>query len=359
MAIIHYNTIIAELGTQIKLITDAYSHHGFNIVANEVKAPLGAACVLYITLKGLAITLGMIKEPLNDFAKSALRIGVIYTFVMNWGMFSGYFVNFLSGVAHQIGTALMPLNPVGDAIFKRLDLTAGLQLVLKEVVWVANWTWNKGTMMSPGPYLTAFLIWLSGVAVVAIAFFEIVVATILLSILFCLAPLFIALTLFDKTKGYFDVWLGKCVSYSLVMIFVSAVVGLSLSLVHWSIPVTSAGQVIDIHLVGWVPIVFCSLLCIMATLEAAQLAKSIGGGCASGSGSAMVGGLLGYGLGMASKSKGFASVAKKGAILSSKGMLTPLKVGNYLGARALQSKTLRRTGAQIRGMISTRKGSAK
>ena len=347
--VIHYNTIIAELGLQISTIVKAYSSHGFNTVANVVKDPLGAACILFIILKGLAITVGWIREPMSEFTKSAVRIGVIYTFVMNWGLFSGYFVDFLSLSANELGSALMRLNPIGDVIFKSLDITAGLQMVLKEVVWTANWTWSKGSMLHPGPYLTAFLIWLSGVAVVVVAFFEIIVAKMLLCILFCLAPLFIALTLFDKTRGYFDIWLGKCVGYSLVMVFVSAVVGLSLSLVHWSIPVTATGKVIEMHLVGWIPIVLCSLLCIMATLESAQLAKSIGGGCSGGTGSAMVGGLIGAGLGMAAKSKGLSIGGIKASGKSALGLSRAVALA---GSKKYRAKAFKKAGRKLRSFAS-------
>jgi type IV secretion system protein VirB6 len=360
MSTIQYQNLIADLGIQIKLITSAYTVGGYETVAAKLRPPFGAACLLFITLKGFAILFGAIKEPINDFAKSAIKIGLIFSLITSWSFFASYFVDFLTSAANQIGEVLMYMSPVTDSRFKSIELTKGLQLVLNEVVQVGNWTFSKGSWTNIGPYITAILIWFSGGAVVFYTFSEIIISMMMSSVLYCVAPLFIILTLFEITRGWFDKWLSSCVSYALILIFVSAVGGFFLQLVHASIPITSAGTIHPMHLTGWFPIAFCSLLCIKATREAVGLAKSIGGNFSGSSGSEMVGGLIASGLGIASsaKAKGTQAAKLAGSVglmagsLGQSAALAPLRMGAFMVSKKYRAKTKDRVSNKVRNISS-------
>lgn len=298
-----YATIILKLTAQINLITDAYTVNGYKTLANLLEKPLGLACVLYMALTGLAITRGIVKTPVHEFTKVALRITFVYLFAMNWGMFSEFVVNLTYKASSELGAVLMQINPLDIPIFTGTGINGGLQSVLIEVIRVGTWTWAKGSLMNPGPLFTSLVIYIAGCLVVGLAFFEIVVAKLMMTVCYCVAPLFISFTLFDNTRSFFDRWLGNLVGYSFVLIFVSSVVGLALSLVHWSIGGHYLAKAAGIKLVSWVPLSFCAALCVMVVLEASRIAKSIGGACSTGHGSAMVGAFVGSTLGVVSQSK--------------------------------------------------------
>jgi type IV secretion system protein VirB6 len=311
-----FSDVILQLGAQIDQIASAFSSDGYQTIATMVKAPLGAACLLFITLKGFAITAGLIKTPMQELTKSAIRIGVIYTFVMSWGLFSGYVVAFLSSVAEHFGAALMHINPLKLPTPESVGINASIQKVLREIMSVGALTMAKGSMMNFTPIFTATMIYFAGGAVIGLAFFELMCAKLFVAILFCVAPLFIAFTLFEQTRGFFDKWLGNLVGFTFVLIFVSAAVGFAMSLLFWAVDDTYVTKAVNIGSVGWLPLFLCSLFCIKAILEATRLGLGIGGACTSTSG--IMGGVLAGGLGLASSASRTAMPLSGKALMAAK-----------------------------------------
>ena len=180
---------------------------------------------------------------------------------------------------------------------------------------IGAWAANKGTWRHPGPYFTGGFIDLAGFMVVGLAFFELTVAKLMTSICLVMAPLFISFTLFEKTRSYFDKWLGSLIGFALVLVFVSAVVGFCMNLLHWSIGQNYTNHADSMLATGWIPLLFVAGLSVKAILEVTAIAKSIGGSCCTGSGSAMVGGFMGSALRMskgASKMTGLTKLMSLG-----------------------------------------------
>lgn len=285
-----YDTVVVSLTSQIDTLMNNFIFNGYNALVEALTKPLAALSLLFIVLAGYGITHGFIQSPLKELYKFSLRLGFIYFFAMNWGNFSAYMVGlFIDGAGH-LGATLMKgthLNTSSGSI------TQGLQSVFTEVIKVGTWTIKKASIRHLGPYYTAIMIYISGIAVVLLALFEIVVAKIMLAICLCTAPFFFLFTLFEKTRVFFDRWLGFVVGYSLVLILVSSVVGLCMSLIHWSVAGYMADHAASIDSVGWIPIFIISALSVVCISQSASIAKNIGGACHTTGGSSMALGLMG------------------------------------------------------------------
>lgn len=294
MNVMYYNTVVTSLMTQIDTLMVAFVKNGYNAMAEALKGPFIALSALFIILMGYGITLGFIKAPLQELYKFIIRLGFIYFFAMNWGNFSFYVVGLFDQGAGQLGAIVMKAthHPAGGK-----NIAQGLQSVFTDVIHVGWWTMKKATLRNWWPYYTAWFIWLSGMAVVVVALFELIVAKIMLSICLATAPLFLICTLFDKTRAFFDRWLGSLVGFSLVFIFVSTVVGLVMSLINAVVSGYLPNQAANMDSVGWAPIFLVACLSVACLTQAANIAKHIGGACHTASGSAMVGGLIGGALG--------------------------------------------------------------
>jgi type IV secretion system protein VirB6 len=312
MSIPNYATLILRLGAEIDLITKSFIFDGYRAMSMALKAPVATMCVLYIVLTGFGMTRGLIKKPMDEFVKVVIRIGIVYMLAFNWGTFSEYFVGLFVRGAGELGAVMMKATPFTIPELSRgVGLNGSLQSALIEVVRVGLWTWEKSSFRHMGPALTGLMIWISGLAVVGLAFFEIVVAKLMIAVCMTTAPLFLSFTLFDKTRTYFDRWLDKLVGFSLVLIFVSSVVGLCMHLIHWTIGGHYLNQAVGMSTVDWIPLLLVSCLCVMTIREVVGIAKSIGGMCSTGTGSAMIGGALGGAMGAAATSGG---MMKKGAM---------------------------------------------
>lgn len=296
----NYATIILKLASEIDLLTKTFVSGSYQALANALAKPLGSLCILYIILIGFGITRGLIKSPVNEFIKGAIRIGLIYMLAMNWSFFSAYVVDLFTQGMSELGAVMINRLPTKIPMITGVGINGGLQSVLIEVVRVGNWIWDRATFRHPGPFFSAFMVYASGIAVVGLAFFELIVAKLMLSICLSTAPFFILFTLFDKTRNFFDQWLGKVVGFSLVMFFVSVVLGLCMHLLHWCIGAHYLEHAANFASVDWIPLFICACLCVMALLEVVSIAKSIGGSCSTSSGSAMVGSFVGGAMGATS-----------------------------------------------------------
>ncbi|WP_231950619.1 type IV secretion system protein [Legionella spiritensis] len=303
MAIPTYATVIVQLTDRIDDLTRTFVFNGYNTLSSVLAGPLASLCVLYIVLTGFGIMRGLIKKPMEEFTKGAIRIGLVYMLAMNWGVFSEYLVTLFIHAASELGADLMQATPFDVPVMTGHGVNGGLQSVLIEVVRVGSWTWAKASFKHWAPVFTAMMIYLSGLAVVGLALFEIIIAKLMLAICLCTAPLFLCFTLFDKTRSFFDRWLGTIVGFSLVLVLVSTVVGLCLHLIHWAIGGHYLNHAATVKAVDWIPVFLVACLCVMAILEVTGIAKSIGGTCSTSNGSAMVGGFLGGAMG-ASRTSG-------------------------------------------------------
>ena len=308
----HYANVIAGLAQEIDGLTQRFVFDGYQALAAHLKAPLGSLCVLYIVLTGYGVLRGVINMPLKDLLNSAFRIGLVYLLAMNWGIFSQFVVTFFTKGVSETAAVMMQLLPAKlPQLSSASGVNGSLQSVFTEVIRTGSWVWDAATWRKPGPYFSSLMIYASGIAVVGLAFFELVVAKLMLAICLSTAPLFVLLTLFDRTKGFFDQWLGKLVGFALVIVFVSAVVGFCLHLLHWAVNPLFVAKAAPLHAADWIPIVICAALSLMAILEVVGVAKSIGGGCSTSTGSSMAGGFIGgaAGAGAAAKTMGKAGLS--------------------------------------------------
>ncbi len=293
MEIPTYATIIEELFSELQNLLSSYVFQGYNAMASYLRVPLGLAIVLYIVLMGISISQGWIKLSMSHLSKSALKLSLIYTAAMSWGWFSASVVDLITTGSGQISAILINATPIHLPHLAGEGINGALQTVLIEFTKIGSWVWDMGSWHNMGPYFTAVIIWGFGLALILVSVFELALAQIMLAILFATAPLFVSFTLFKPTQGFFDRWLGACVGFGLLMIFVSSMLALALSVSQWAIAGTYASHAANVSLVGFIPIVAVGFIGIGIILKAAQLAQSIGGTVSTSSGASMLAGTLG------------------------------------------------------------------
>lgn len=288
MAFLYYDTVVTGLVSQIDTLMKTFVHNGYNALAGALKAPLTALGVLSIVLIGYGMTQGFIKAPMKTVYGWIIRMGFIFFFAMNWGNFSFYVVGLFDKGMGELSQAVM--NATHTPVAGK-SMASGLQTAFTNILHVGLWTIKKASLKHWTPAFSAFFIWISGLIVVGVALCEIIVAKIMLSVCLTTAPLFIVLVLFEQTKSFFDRWLGTTVGFSLVFLFVSVVVSLSLSLIHSTISGYLPTQASNMETVGCIPIFLVACLCAALLVQAASVAKHIGGACHTASGATTIAGV--------------------------------------------------------------------
>lgn len=303
---LNYDNFITLFAAEIDSITKTFVLDGYKALSSFLQAPLGSLLVLYIVLMGYGITRGLIERPQQELFRFAFRAGLIYMTAMDWDIFASYIRDLI--VIGSEGIASHMMQALGKQS-SGSSINQSLQNVLNEILGLGTDLLKAGSLRNFSPYFAGIMVLLSGSLTIGLAFIEIVVAKIMLAVCLSTAPLFIIFTLFEQTKSFFERWLGTLAGFSFGIIFVSAVVGLCMHLLHW---ITGALLANNTELTApiWIPIFIVSCLCLFALLEAVSIGKSIGGSVSSSNGAAMVGGLLAFGLGATSSLKNTAEKSK-------------------------------------------------
>ena len=269
-----YATLVNDLLEKVDEILKNFVQEGYQGMVDYLAAPLGAAIVLFFVCYGVSISQGWIKGSVSGLSRSIFKVGVIYFLGMNWGNFSFYVNDLIYKGASEIGSVLLTVSPIQFTSTSALGINGALQAVLIEIWEVAQDIFDTGGISNPVPLIEGVLIGAAGLIFIGLALLEIVIAKCMLSILFVTAPLFIAFTLFEATQSFFDRWLGACVGYALLMIFISAGLGIVISLDQWILAEEYLKQM------KWVNIgaaILVTWVCIGIIKRISVLAMSIGG----------------------------------------------------------------------------------
>lgn len=291
--VISYTNIIEAILTEVDTLLKTYAFDGYTALADYVRVPLGVAVVLYFVCFGVGMTQGWVKGSLSEHAKSCLRIGLIYTIGLHWSFFSEYAYNVFYEASGHIGDVLVGASPVPLPTIGGEGINGALQSILIEVWKISQWILDGGSFTNLGPFVGGLLVGVVGCLLVALAVLETVVAKCMLSILFVTAPLFIAFTLFKCTHTFFDRWLGACVGYACLMIFICAGLGIIVSLDQWILADYYVVKAAEMHWVDMGTAILVSLVCIGLLKRIAGLAMSIGGSVTTVSGHEVLAGVVG------------------------------------------------------------------
>src|SRR3990167_8443304 len=159
MSAVWYSTVIDRFFSEaLNPVLHNFVYNGYTDLANHLKVPLGLAVILYITLTGISITAGWIKLSMSHFLKMAVKIGLIYSFAMNWGHFSEWIVTGIQGSAEQIGNWLLTATPIAIPKISGSGIEGALQSVFTEVGRLSQWDFNTGSWNNWGPYISAYFL---------------------------------------------------------------------------------------------------------------------------------------------------------------------------------------------------------
>lgn len=193
-------------------------------MSSELTAPLTAAMTLYIILYGIAIMKGAIQEPVLDFAIRGIKLAIIWSLVSSAGDYTAWvgnvinqdLPNFIDALAGGSGTGRLPSDPVFSksvGVAERVYQHHVSQGLAGKIV---------------GPVYYAIVMLLGGVILSGVALVFSLWATLGLTIMAAIGPLFICFAMFETTRGWFFSWLGQILNF---LIFKLLIYVLSLTII--------------------------------------------------------------------------------------------------------------------------------
>ncbi|WP_341755412.1 type IV secretion system protein [Candidatus Tisiphia endosymbiont of Ptychoptera albimana] len=203
----------------VKLITDEFHKFTMNFYTKLTKNVtlhriIKAALILYVIIYALTFLAGAIQITAKDLLTRIIKITLIVILIGDdsWNFFNNYLFNaFIKGtdylMTNVVGLTSSTVNIFGfiDPIFDKYTNGRFWGLLFIQLLQIHN-----GLTFVAIITIYSLTLYFRAILEVIIGY---VIAYISLAVMISLAPLFIILVLFEKTKSIFDNWLSTLFSY--------------------------------------------------------------------------------------------------------------------------------------------------
>ena len=217
----------------------------------EFKQAVSAAAVLYIVIYGVLIMLGMIPATGGDVIMRLIKLGIIWAcLISGWSFFYEYFGKaFAEGVNDVVSLFSSASQGVPYASINASGNMTALPLApfFAPLGYMFSYKWF--IMMAAVIFTGLFGIVIVGLLVVCMLMFMWTVvgalvtyakAIVGLKLMLGLAPIFIALKMFNRTEEHFRAWVNQLLTFFLQPMLLFSFLALFMNLISQSI-----GSIID------------------------------------------------------------------------------------------------------------------
>ena len=220
--------VVTTIAGNVQLVLEDIAYDMFNTIVadSEFQDAVAAMLTVYIAIYGLLFTFGMIQSSVYDFLTRLIKIAIIALLLNGtiWGYFNYYVVGFFNTMvdslinevtAIAVGGATVPGGATGalEVLDQALNkaMSANMAVHLLSTVFTSPYGMMHAALMAIG--LWSFL------ASLLTGIWVYLMSLVLRTLLFGIAPIFIACLLFDRTKHLFLGWLNQVISACLQPIF--------------------------------------------------------------------------------------------------------------------------------------------
>ena len=229
---------------------------------------------IYVALIGYRLLLGRSQLNVSDFALSAVKIGAVVALATQWGTYQtvvyrtlfdgpqeaadlilrslgGHSGNIFTGLQHAFDdlTAFSPANPPGAPATPPAPPALPTALANSSPIAASLGPAGAGgaqiTALLTKPGFDSLLFLTSAVILLLSTLGVLLISKIVLAILLALGPVFIALFLFDSTRGLFEGWLRASLAFAFAPLATLLTLGLGLTLLGPSL--TEIEAMIETH----------------------------------------------------------------------------------------------------------------
>ena len=195
---------------------------GAQNLASGIGTTVQLGITLYIILYGWQVARGEIAEPWNEFAKRAVKLGIIVALIQSTGLYQEYVIDFLAGSLPDALSNALSNKPIPDA--SAFDSLANQIAILLTQVWQST-GWSAPAATARAAVVTLLVMPFLWCALI-VGFVVTLWAKAGMYFVATLGPLFIALAMFEQTRKYLHNWLDQIVSMIALQVLVALTCGL-------------------------------------------------------------------------------------------------------------------------------------
>ena len=221
--------------------TQALVHSGYAALFEPSGAfvtVLTTLLTLYVGIMGYRLLLGQSQLRVTDFAVTAVKIGVVLALTTQWDTYQAVVYRFLFEGPQQLASTLLSSVQPPDSAF-RGNVFDGLQRAFDDLSGFASGYASKaGPQVSPllGGAGFGALMLTSTASILLLSSLGVLLASkIVLALLLAVGPVFIALFLFDSTRGLFEGWLRAGIAFAFAPFASILLLGVALTMLEPSL----------------------------------------------------------------------------------------------------------------------------
>ena len=216
-------------------------HTGYMAIfqpGSAIAGLLTALLTIYVAVMGYRLLLGQSQLRVSDFALNAVKLGVVIALATQWDTYQTVVYNLLFRGPEQLaGLVAAAVHP--DSALIHGDVFDGLQTAFDKLSgFGAGYAAHAPPSASPmlgGAGFAALLMTSSASILLLSTLGVLLVAKIVLGLLLAVGPLFIALLLFETTRGVFEGWLRACFAFAFAPLAVTVLLGVALTMLEPSL----------------------------------------------------------------------------------------------------------------------------
>ena len=241
--------LVKGLLTLVDCHVRTLTHSGYSAIFEPSSAfsfLLTALLTIYIAVVGYRLMLGQGELRVTDFALGAVKIGAVIALTTQWDTYQAVVYQLLFDGPRQLAGAMLVGVQANTATFGG-DVFDGLQRAFDDLSGFANgYRTHAPAQISPlagGAGFGALLLTGSASVLLMSSLGVLLAAKIVLGLLLGVGPLFIALMLFESTRGLFEGWLRASLAFAFAPFATTLLLGLALAMLEPSLlQMEAAGQ---------------------------------------------------------------------------------------------------------------------
>jgi len=193
-------------------------------VATVLEPAIITLATLYVMVWGFLQMTGRTDEAFVAGLKRIVTLAVVLGVALRLWLYNAVVVDTFYEAPTQLAAAI-----VGSS-----DPVRAVDAIWEQGGAVAGYLWSKGNYFSSsiGFYLAGAAVWALIGLLCIYTMFLIALSRIGLSVLLALGPLFIAMTLFNSTRRFFEAWVAQLANYALISILTVLTAALLLRIVQ-------------------------------------------------------------------------------------------------------------------------------
>jgi type IV secretion system protein VirB6 len=213
-------------------------HTGYGAIFQPGAAIAGvltAILTIYVAIIGYRLLLGRAQLRVSDFALNAVKLGIVIVLATQWDTYQTVVYEVLFHGPEQLAGMMVGAVHADSGLVRR-DVFDGLQRAFDELSGFADaYAAHAPAATSPlvgGSGFAALLLTASASILLLSSLGVLLVAKIVLGLLLAVGPLFIALLLFESTRGVFEGWLRASLAFAFAPLAVTVLLAFALTLLE-------------------------------------------------------------------------------------------------------------------------------